>query len=127
MDNPTYQPSILLREDQGGIVRLVLNRPRKFNALSEQLLDRLETTLDEIKNDPTVRVVVIAANGLIKHQSQGVGQTQQRAFAIEQGRLAAPCALSTTDPRSGGCDFRVESVATFTGILNCPRVMENGG
>ena len=79
MDNPTCQSSILLREDQGGIVTLVLNRPRKFNALSEQLLDRLETTLDEIKNDPTVRVVVIAANGRAFCAGHDLGQMRDNA------------------------------------------------
>ncbi len=79
MDNPTCQSSILLREDQGGIATLVLNRPRKFNALSEQLLGRLETTLDEIKNDPTVRVVVIAANGRAFCAGHDLGQMRDNA------------------------------------------------
>ncbi len=54
---------ILLREDAGGICTLTLNRPEQFNALSEALLDELQTSLDAIARDKSVRVVVLAARG----------------------------------------------------------------
>jgi len=48
--------------DVRGIVRLTLNRPDAFNALSEALLDQIQTHLAEIaKSD--ARVVVIAGAG----------------------------------------------------------------
>ena len=55
--------SILLREQQDGILTLTLNRPEQFNALSGELLDLLQDTLDEVAEDGSVRVVVIAAHG----------------------------------------------------------------
>ena len=55
--------SILLREDQDGVVTLTLNRPAQFNALSEEMLSALQETLDDLKQDETVRCVVIAASG----------------------------------------------------------------
>ncbi|MDI9245999.1 enoyl-CoA hydratase [Marinobacter sp. CHS3-4] len=53
----------LLRKDEGGAVYLTLNRPKKFNTLSETLLTALQDQLDSIAEDPAVRCVVIAANG----------------------------------------------------------------
>ncbi|MBB3017985.1 enoyl-CoA hydratase/carnithine racemase [Microvirga lupini] len=55
--------SILLREEQGGVVTLTLNRPAQFNALSEEMLSALQESLDDLKQDETVRCVVIAASG----------------------------------------------------------------
>ena len=57
----TEQP--LLRSDAHGITTLTLNRPNRYNALSEELLVALQTALEEIETDASVRVVVIAANG----------------------------------------------------------------
>ncbi|NIO39187.1 MAG: enoyl-CoA hydratase [Burkholderiales bacterium] len=53
----------LLRDDTDGIATLTLNRPGNYNALSEELLAALQATLEEIENDNSVRVVVIAGNG----------------------------------------------------------------
>ena len=55
--------SALLRSDAGGIATLTLNRPGQFNALSMEMLDALQDALDAVADDPSIRVVVIAANG----------------------------------------------------------------
>jgi enoyl-CoA hydratase/carnithine racemase len=57
------EEKLLLRHDAGGIATLTLNRPRHYNALSEQLLAELQSALDAIAKDASVRVVVIAGNG----------------------------------------------------------------
>ncbi len=54
---------ILLRHDEGGIATLTLNRPKQYNALSEELLRELQGALENIEQDDSVRVVVIAGNG----------------------------------------------------------------
>jgi enoyl-CoA hydratase/carnithine racemase len=54
---------ILLRDIQAGIVRLTLNRPNKYNALSSELLAELGQALDEIADDAGARVVILAGNG----------------------------------------------------------------
>lgn len=54
---------VLLRADNNGVTTLTLNRPKQFNALSQALLTTLQTELDLIAQDETIRVVVIAANG----------------------------------------------------------------
>jgi enoyl-CoA hydratase/carnithine racemase len=58
----TAAPSLLV-ENQGGVCRVVLNRPEKRNALSRDLLSELEIALTKIAEDSAVRVVVLAANG----------------------------------------------------------------
>ena len=45
-----------------GVVRVTLNRPDAFNALSEELIAQLHTTLSEIAQSDA-RVVVLAAQG----------------------------------------------------------------
>jgi enoyl-CoA hydratase/carnithine racemase len=54
---------VLLREDAGGVCTLTLNRPHYYNALSEELIEALQTNLDAIAADPAVRVVVITGAG----------------------------------------------------------------
>ena len=54
---------LLLRSDADGICTLTLNRPAQFNALSEALLAELQTALDALAADKSVRVVVLAGAG----------------------------------------------------------------
>ena len=54
---------VLLRERDGDIAILVLNREHARNSLSEALLTALAEALSEIASDKTIRVVVLAANG----------------------------------------------------------------
>ena len=62
MNKPVDVP-VLLRERDGDIAVLVLNRPQPRNSLSESLLQALSAALSEIKEDRSVRAVVLAANG----------------------------------------------------------------
>ncbi len=60
---PVTEPYVLTDRDARGVVRLTLNRPRQFNALSEEMLAALQAELDAIAADPQARVVVIAGQG----------------------------------------------------------------
>ena len=62
MNKPVDVP-VLLRERDGEVALLVLNRPHPRNSLSEALLVALSAALTEIKDDKSVRAVVLAANG----------------------------------------------------------------
>jgi len=59
----TQAEAVLLVGATDGIATVTLNRPAQFNALSRALLDELQTALDRIAADSTVRVVVLAAHG----------------------------------------------------------------
>ncbi len=56
-------PLVISTRDPRGLVTLTLNRPDAFNALSEALMLALQTELDALAQDDSVRVVVIAAAG----------------------------------------------------------------
>jgi enoyl-CoA hydratase/carnithine racemase len=58
-----YSESILLREDQDGVVTLTLNRPAHFNALSEEMLTALQSAFDDIAGDERIRCVILGAAG----------------------------------------------------------------
>jgi enoyl-CoA hydratase/carnithine racemase len=47
----------------GGVATLTLNRPERFNPLSEPMIAAIQRELDTIAADPSVRVVVLAAAG----------------------------------------------------------------
>ena len=54
---------VQLSRDARGVVRLTLNDPQRFNALSAEMLAVLQAALDAIAKDDEVRVVVLAAQG----------------------------------------------------------------
>jgi enoyl-CoA hydratase/carnithine racemase len=53
----------VLRAVDGSVATLTLNRPRQFNAISVAMLEALQSELDRIAADPSIRVVVIAGAG----------------------------------------------------------------
>lgn len=63
MDQAEAGEGILVREDKAGAVYLTLNRPAKFNTLSDAMLGELQRELDAIAVDPAFRCVVIGARG----------------------------------------------------------------
>lgn len=62
-ESTTAEESVVLREDKDGVATLTLNRPRQYNAMSEAMLAALQTELDSIAEDHSIRVVVLAAKG----------------------------------------------------------------
>jgi len=62
-DAPKPENAPLIRKDAEGICTLTLNRPDQYNALSDTLLDELQGALDEIAEDDSVRLVVLAGQG----------------------------------------------------------------
>lgn len=54
---------LVLSEGAGGVVRLTLNRPERFNTLSSDMVGALQKELDRIAADPEARVVVLGAEG----------------------------------------------------------------
>jgi enoyl-CoA hydratase/carnithine racemase len=81
-DEMNQQP-ILLREDDAGITTLTLNRPAQYNALSTEMLGELQTALDDIDADDSVRVVVIAAKGKAfcpGHDLKQMRSSEEREF-----------------------------------------------
>jgi enoyl-CoA hydratase/carnithine racemase len=61
--NQIADAPLVLREDDGAVARITLNRPQQFNALSMAMLDAIAAAFAGVARDRAVRVVVLAANG----------------------------------------------------------------
>ena len=55
--------ALLERNDTGSIARLTLNAPEKLNALSEGMLEALQSEFDALKNDQAIRAVILEGAG----------------------------------------------------------------
>src|SRR5437879_13581628 len=83
---PAPQPSILLREKIGSIAVLTLNRPAARNSLSEGLIAALHDALNDIRDDTSVRAVVIAANGPAFSAGHDMKELTARRSDADRGR-----------------------------------------
>lgn len=55
--------AILERNDTGAIARLTMNAPERLNALSDEMLAALQTELDALREDRSIRVVILSGAG----------------------------------------------------------------
>jgi len=53
----------IILEKEGGIAKIILNRPHVLNALNEELLSELVTALEDIEKDNSVNVVILTGKG----------------------------------------------------------------
>lgn len=53
----------LLVEQRAGVYKLTLNRPKVHNAFDDKLIKELTEAIAQAKQDPTVQILVLAANG----------------------------------------------------------------
>ncbi len=53
----------LVVADQDGVRRITVNRPEKLNALDARTLDELRQAFEAVRDDDSVRVVVLAGSG----------------------------------------------------------------
>src|ERR1700733_14634113 len=77
---------ILLREDVAGIAVLTLNRPQARNSLSEATLEALGEALTAIAHEPSVRVVVLTANGPAFSAGHDLKELNQHRSDADRGR-----------------------------------------
>ncbi len=55
--------AILERNDAGAIAHITLNSPDRLNALSDEMLAALQAEFDALRNDRSVRVVILSGAG----------------------------------------------------------------
>ncbi|MDZ7842744.1 MAG: enoyl-CoA hydratase [Gammaproteobacteria bacterium] len=116
---------IVLREDRDdGITTLTLNRPDKYNALSEDLLTAMQERIEELKQDESVRVVILAANGKAFSAGHDLREMRSKHGQEYYNRLFRQCSgvmlglLSLPQPVIA----RVHGMATAAGcqlVANC--------
>ena len=63
VESPAADEAAIRRDDRDGIATLTLNRPQGYNTLTAGTIAALQSSLDAIADDTTVRVVVIGAAG----------------------------------------------------------------
>lgn len=54
---------ILIREDAGAVATLTMNTPETLNALSEDMIDALQTQFDSLMENRSTRVVILRGTG----------------------------------------------------------------
>jgi enoyl-CoA hydratase/carnithine racemase len=65
-------PDIVLERNEA-ILTVTLNRPKKYNAITPEMLEGLHVALEQLKRDDALRVLLIRANG--KYFSSGFDVT----------------------------------------------------
>jgi len=82
----TPQSAILLREMNGNVAVLTLNRQEARNSLSEGLIAELDAALRDFHDDTSVRAVVIAANGPAFCAGHDMKELTARRSDVDRGR-----------------------------------------
>ena len=90
MNDRSLEP-ILLTSVKDGVATLTLNRPRQYNALNAELLAALHRELDALRDDASVRVVVIAGSGKAFCAGHDLKEMRAMPSHAEVERLFATC------------------------------------
>ncbi len=61
-------------EKQDGVMRILLNRPEKFNAFNREMALALQSALDQCASDDTIRCVVLTGSGKAFCAGQDLGE-----------------------------------------------------
>ena len=69
--------SLLLRERDGAVAVVLLNRPQQLNALSDELMDELVSTLQELEHDDAVRCIVLGGSERAFAAGADIGELAQ--------------------------------------------------
>ena len=79
---PGEEVSLVEVERDGAIAVVLLNRPEQLNALSDELMEELVTTLTELDRDESVRAIVLGGSERAFAAGADIGELAQ-ASAIE--------------------------------------------
>jgi enoyl-CoA hydratase len=74
--------SLVEAERDGAVAVVLLNRPEALNALSDELMDELVSTLEELDRDGSVRAIVLGGNDRAFAAGADIGELAQ-ASAID--------------------------------------------
>ncbi|NSX55626.1 enoyl-CoA hydratase [Parasulfitobacter algicola] len=78
--------AILERNDRNHIAQLLLNTPETLNALSDDMLTALQTSLDDIASDDNIRAVVISGAGKAFCAGHNLKEMTAARQSPDQGR-----------------------------------------
>ncbi len=105
----TTDTNILLRDlSDDGILRLTLNDVGRRNALSEAMMTELGGAISEAGEDPSVRVIVLAANGPAFCAGHDLKEMTAGRAAADGGRAYFTKVMA-------------QCSGVMQGIVNCPK------
>ena len=78
--------ALLERHDTGAVARLHLNDPGKLNALSDEMIAALQTEFDALRDDQTIRAVILSGEGKAFCAGHDLKQMQQGRQAEDGGK-----------------------------------------
>jgi enoyl-CoA hydratase len=91
MTQENQEPPVLVERfgTENRIARLILNRPEKLNALSQDLLQAFEDNLRRLERDDSCRVIVIKGAGRAFSPGYDIGGAPPRPAQAAQGDVSA--------------------------------------
>ena len=110
-------PPALHTRDDRGVHTLVLNRPKTFNALSEDMLAAMQAALDSIARDANARIVVIAAEGKVFCAGHNLKDMRANPELANYQKLFAQCTRMMLSIQNLGVPViaKVQGLATAAG------------
>jgi enoyl-CoA hydratase/carnithine racemase len=113
----TNELPLLQERDARGVVTLTLNRAQSFNALSEAMLEALQSALDRVAADEQARVVVIGATGKAFCAGHDLKEMRAKPSLDYYEKLFAQCSrmMQTIQRLPVPVIARVQGVATAAG------------
>jgi len=111
-DNPHVLKSV-----SAGVATLTLNRGDKFNPLSEEMLDALQSEFEAVKGDSRIRVVVLAAAGKAFCAGHDLKQMRAEPSEAYYKKLFNQCSkvMLTVQQMPQPVIARVQGIATAAG------------
>jgi len=108
---------LLFERDMRGVVTLTLNRPQSFNALSEAMLEALQSAIDRVAGDEQARVVVIGATGKAFCAGHDLKEMRAKPSLDHYEKLFAQCGRTMMSLQRLPVPViaRVQGVATAAG------------
>ena len=84
-DAQLHTPPLLI-DTKNGIATITFDRPKSINALSEEMLQALQQSFDQIKTDPSVKVVILRSGGAHFCAGHNLKEMTARRADADQGK-----------------------------------------
>ncbi|KIN60935.1 Enoyl-CoA hydratase [Sulfitobacter noctilucae] len=98
--------AILDVTQRGAVAQLTMNAPERLNALSDEMLAALHTTLDQLADDPTTRVITLSGAG----KAFCAGHDLRQMTAMRQAEDGGAAAFKDLFDRCAAVMARVQSM-----------------
>ncbi len=98
--------AILQVTQRGAVTHLTMNAPERLNALSDEMLAALQSTLDQLADDPDTRVITLAGSG----KAFCAGHDLRQMTAMRQAPDGGAAAFKDLFDRCASVMARIQSM-----------------